>query len=76
MIDNIPEWQVLYNEVVEAFGDDWLATPEPVREYIKVMEQLLYDAQSVVKLIPECPEHGYCCPHASEWVIAARKDNE
>jgi hypothetical protein len=43
------------------------ATKE-VADYVHVMEKLLEERDRLLAEIPECPKHGRCVPHATEWV--------
>lgn len=40
---------------------------------IVVTEKLLCDRSDVLKMIPECKEHGFCLPHCENW-IGIQKD--
>lgn len=35
---------------------------------LEITEKLLQHREMVLRTIPECPAHGYCVPHAIEWI--------
>ena len=48
-------------------------TPDEQFEYMHTLEKLLESSEEVLRLIPECPEHGPLCkPHAKEWIVSAK----
>lgn len=50
---------------------DALMPAEQLDAY-RVLEGLLNSAQRVVNAVPECKWHGYCVPHAVQWVEDAK----
>lgn len=38
--------------------------------FASTTDQLLEADDKVLRLIPECPRHGYCLPHYSDWIKA------
>jgi len=52
--------------------DEFLAsqTREELIAMIKNFSWQLKQHEELLQLIPECPVHGECIPHAKEWVLA------
>lgn len=51
-------------------------TDEELTELVSMLHTLnkmVDDRDRVIKLIPECPSHGYCLPHSSKWVEHQQK---
>jgi hypothetical protein len=43
-------------------------TPDEQWQYMELTERRERDLDDLLKLIPECPLHGTCIPHAKRWV--------
>jgi len=41
---------------------------EELEEELKVSNKLLEDRDLFLTVIPQCPVHGKCMPHAIEWI--------
>lgn len=41
-------------------------------QYVQLGDKDNEDMRKVLELIPECPAHGFCLPHMTDW-IKARK---
>ena len=39
-----------------------------LRKYLAVTDAILAERQRVLEAIPQCEEHGFCVPHALEWI--------
>lgn len=37
-------------------------------EYLQLTEKRIVELEKILDIIPECPEHGGCIPHAVVWV--------
>ena len=50
--------------------EEWDAmTPDEQWQWAKLMEKSDEQFRDMLKMIPECPEHGdQCIPHAEEWI--------
>lgn len=48
---------------------------EELIAHIELLSKMCDDYHAVISLIPECPEHGHCLPHAKYW-IQAQLDGE
>jgi DNA repair ATPase RecN len=55
------------HDTEKAIGDA-MAKISTLREHVEVDEKLLSELERLLKVIPECPVHGRCIPHAIEWV--------
>jgi len=50
---------------------EWDAyTDEQKWEYTQMTDKQNDAMTEVLNLIPECPEHGFCLPHMSDWIKA------
>ena len=64
------------DEVFEDWATVNWAELARAQEEITVDDGLIADYRKVIALIPECPAHGDCLPHAQEWITAASQDSE
>jgi len=39
-----------------------------LHEALGVTDKILAERQRVLEAIPQCEEHGFCVPHALEWI--------
>lgn len=46
-------------------------------KYVELQEMHADDCENLLKLIPECPPHGFCIPHMRQWITEhVAKDTE
>jgi len=39
-----------------------------LREALAITDTILAERQRILEAIPQCEEHGFCVPHALEWI--------
>lgn len=64
---------------METFTDeDWNnLNPSEQLAYARLLERSDNTLRALLRLIPECPEHGdQCIPHAREWIKRAAQGHK
>jgi hypothetical protein len=59
----MPEWNILMDHL-----DLQRQRAEKAEEELAITDKLLVERQRLLDLVPPCPEHGSCVPHAEAWV--------
>jgi len=66
--DKIEEFFIHKRDGLKPTNKELLKKISELEKEIAVSDILLKDRELLLSLIPECPSHGKCMPHAIDWI--------